>query len=287
MKWLIVNADDFGLHSAVNHGIIEGYEKGCIRSTSFIAAGAAAEEAAALAQKHPGLGVGIHLTLVAEHPVLPPSEVPSLIGKNGRFLPDHVAFIRRYMTGGVRREELYAECEAQILRAKKMGFHLTHIDSHQHLHVLPGVVKVILALAKKYGFTKMRLPAEPFLFTGGYPTSAGRYAAKCSLTSCARMAKNAIRNAGIVTPDSFFGMLAGGHLYTPHFLSILRALPNGVTEIMVHPGKDNRILDDIYHWAYHWEEELASVTSAEAMKMIEELQIRLISYEELTDGKIL
>ena len=287
MKWLIVNADDFGLHSAVNHGIIEGYEKGCIRSTSFIAAGAAAEEAAALAQKHPGLGVGIHLTLVAEHPVLPPSEVPSLIWKNGRFLPDHVAFIRRYMTGGVRREELYAECEAQILRAKKMGFHLTHIDSHQHLHVLPGVVKVILALAKKYGFTKMRLPAEPFLFTGGYPTSAGRYAAKCGLTSCARMAKNAIRNAGIVTPDSFFGMLAGGHLYTPHFLSILRALPNGVTEIMVHPGKDNRILDDIYHWAYHWEEELASVTSAEAMKMIEELQIRLISYEELTDGKIL
>ena len=121
MKWLIVNADDFGLHSAVNHGIIEGYEKGCIRSTSFIAAGAAAEEAAALAQKHPGLGVGIHLTLVAEHSVLPPSEVPSLIWKNGRFLPDHVAFIRRYMTGGVRREELYAECEAQILRAKKWG----------------------------------------------------------------------------------------------------------------------------------------------------------------------
>ncbi len=287
MKRLIVNADDFGLHSAVNHGIIEGYEKGCIRSTSFIAAGAAAEEAAELAQEHPGLGVGIHLTLVAERPVLPPSEVPSLLGENGRLLPDHIAFIRRYMTGGVRGEELYAECEAQILRAREMGVQLTHIDSHQHLHVLPGVVKVVLSLAKKYGFTKMRLPAEPYLFTGGYPTSAGRYVAKCGLTSCARMAKSAIRSAGIVTPDSFFGMLAGGHLYTPHFLSIMRALPEGVSEIMVHPGKDNRVLDDIYHWAYHWEEELASVTSEEEMKMIEERQIRLISYEELTDGEIL
>ena len=183
MKRLIVNADDFGLHSAVNHGIIEGYEKGCIRSTSFVAAGAAAEEAAELARKHPGLGVGIHLTLVAERPVLPPSEVPGLIGENGRLLPDHMAFIRRYMTGGVRREELYAECEAQILRAKEMGVRLTHIDSHQHLHVLPGVVKVVLSLVKKYGFTKMRLPAEPIFFTGGYPTSAGRYAAKCGLTS--------------------------------------------------------------------------------------------------------
>ncbi len=287
MKRLIVNADDFGLHSAVNHGIIEGYEKGCIRSTSFVAAGAAAEEAAELAREHPGLGVGIHLTLVAERPVLPPSEVPSLLGENGRLLPNHMAFIRRYMIGGVRGEELYAECEAQILRAKEMDIRLTHIDSHQHLHVLPGVVKVVISLAKKYGFTKMRLPAEPYLFTGGYPTSAGRYVAKCGLTSCARMAKCAIRSAGIVTPDSFFGMLAGGHLYTPHFLSILRALPEGVSEIMVHPGKDNRVLDDIYHWAYHWEEELASVTSAEAMKMIDERQIRLISYGELMDGEIL
>ena len=287
MKRLIVNADDFGLHSSVNHGIIEGYEKGCIRSTSFVAAGVAAEEAAELAKKNPGLGVGIHLTLVAERPVLLPSQVPSLIGGNGYLLPNHAAFIRRYMTGGICMEQLYAECEAQILRAMEMGVCPTHIDSHQHLHVLPGVIRTVLSLAKKFGFTEMRLPAEPFLFTGGYPTSVGRYMAKCGLTSCARIVKGAIRRAGIMTPDSFFGMLAGGHLYTPHFLSMLRALPDGVSEIMVHPGKDNRVLDDIYHWAYHWEEELASVTSAEAMKMIEERQIRLISYEELTDGEVL
>lgn len=287
MKRLIVNADDFGLHSAVNQGIIEGYEKGCIRSTSFVAAGAAAEEAAKLAKQRPGLGVGIHLTLVAERPVLSASQVPSLIGENGHLLPDHAAFIRRYATGGVRMEELYAECEAQILLAKKMGVCLTHIDSHQHLHVLPRVIQVVLSLAKKYGLTKMRLPAEPFLFTGGYPASAGRYVAKCGLTACACIAKSAIRHAGLITPDSFYGMLAGGHLYTQHFWSILRALPDGVSEIMVHPGVDNRVLDNIYHWAYHWEEELASVTSAEAMKIIEERQIRLISYEELRDGEVL
>ena len=34
MKRLIVNADDFGLHPAVNHGIIEGYEKGCTPTIS-------------------------------------------------------------------------------------------------------------------------------------------------------------------------------------------------------------------------------------------------------------
>ncbi len=287
MKWLIVNADDFGLHSAVNHGIVEGYEKGCIRSTSFVAAGTAAEEAAKLSQRYPELGVGIHLTLVAEHSVLPPSQIPSLIGEDNRLLPDHTAFIRRYAMGGICMKELYAECEAQILLAKKMGVSLTHIDSHQHLHVLPGVIQTVLSLAKKYGFTKMRLPAEPVLFTGAYPTSVGRYMAKCGLTVCARLARSTILRAGIVTPNSFFGMLAGGHLYKPYFLSILQALPDGVSEIMVHPGKDNRVLDEIYHWTYHWEEELASVTSAEAMKLIEERQIRLISYGEFLDGEIL
>ena len=269
MKRLIVNADDFGLHTAVNHGIIEGYEKGCIRSTSFVAAGAAAEEAAKLAKDYSGLGVGIHLTLVAERPVLPPAQISSLIGENGYLLPDHVAFIRRYMAGGINTDHIYAECEAQILLAEKMGIHLTHIDSHQHLHVLPGVVGTILSLAKKHGFTKMRLPAEPFLFKGGYPASVGRYVAKCGLTTCARIAKSEIRCNGITTPNSFFGMLAGGHLYTPHFLAILQELPDGVSEIMVHPGTNNRILDDIYHWNYHWEEELASVTSAEAMNIID------------------
>ncbi len=287
MKRLIVNADDFGLHSAVNHGIIEGYQKGCLRSTSFVAAGAAAEEAAELARENPGLGVGIHLTLVAERPVLPPEKIPSLVGDDGLLLSDHTAFIKRYMTGGVRMEELRAECEAQILRARQLGVRLTHIDSHQHLHVLPGVISLALVLAKEYGFSKMRLPAEAFLFSGGYPVSVGRYIAKCGLTSCALIAKNAMRRAGISTPEAFFGMIAGGHMFLPHFMAILRALPEGVSEIMVHPGTDNRVLDDIYHWQYHWEEELASVTSKEAMVYIETQGIRLISYEELTYGEVL
>ncbi len=287
MRRLIVNADDFGLHSSVNHGIIEGYQNGCIRSTSFVSAGTAAEEAAELARENPGLGVGIHLTLVAERPVLPPESIPSLIGDNGYLLPDHTAFIRRYISGGISKEELRAECEAQILRAKKLGIQLTHIDSHQHLHVLPGVIQIVLDLAMKYNLSKARIPAESFFFLGNYPASPGRYIAKCGLTTCAKIAQISMHRFGIITPDHFFGMVAGGHLYKKHFISILQALPDGVSEIMVHPGKDNRILDDIYHWGYHWEEELESVTSSQAMEIVKGKQIRLISYGELTNGEIL
>ena len=72
MKRLIVNADDFGLHTEVNRAIIKGYQQGCLRSTSLMPTGRAAEEAAELACENPGLGVAVHITLVAEKPVLPP-----------------------------------------------------------------------------------------------------------------------------------------------------------------------------------------------------------------------
>lgn len=85
MKLLIVNADDFGLHPAVNRGIIAGHVNGCISSTSIMPGGGAFEDAAALAAAHPRLGVGVHLTLVGEKPVLDPSEVPSLVDGDGRF----------------------------------------------------------------------------------------------------------------------------------------------------------------------------------------------------------
>ena len=283
MKRLIVNADDFGLHTKVNHGIIEGYQNGCIRSTSFIAAGEAAEEAASLARENPGLGVGAHLTLVAERPVLPPDQVRSLVDADGRLFADHGVFIKHFISGQIRLDELYAECDAQITKAESMGVQLSHIDSHQHLHVLPKVIDICIALAKKHGIYKMRLPAEDCMFTGGYPAPIARHIAKCGLTTCARMAKSKLLQAHIAVPHAFFGMLAGGHMYEKYFLPILHALPEGVSEIMVHPGVDNLVLDNIYHWNYHWEEELASVKSTKAMTYIKENHVRLISFKELAD----
>ena len=281
MKRLIVNADDFGLHPAVNRAIIKGYEEGSIRSTSLIASGRAAEEAAALARSRPGLGVGVHLTLVAERPVLPPAKIPSLIGSEGMLLPDHVAFIKRYISGGISMTELRAECEAQIERTRALGVEPTHLDSHQHLHVLPGVAALVATIAVEHGFKKVRFPGEAFRFTGSCGASFGRYIAKCGLTACARFARPIFHRAGLSSPDAFFGMLTGGRLLTRNLMTILRSLPEGVSEIMIHPGDDNAALGALYAWGYHWEEELASATSEEAMQYIGERSIRLISYKEL------
>ena len=282
MKRLIVNADDFGLHTEVNRAIIKGYQQGCLRSTSLMPTGRAAEEAAELACENPGLGVAVHITLVAEKPVLPPEKVPTLVGPDGYFFPDHIAFIRQFAAGRIRLAELRAECEAQISRVEQLGVTISHLDSHQHLHVLPKIIDLCLALMKEHGIQKMRLPAEDYLFSGGYPAPPARKIAKCGLTACARLAARKARKAGVLMPETFFGMLAGGHMEQKYFSAILHALPDGVSEIMVHPGADNKILGGFYDWQYHWEQEFSSVTSEETMQYLASQPIELISFKELS-----
>ncbi len=282
MKRLIVNADDFGLHTEVNKAVLRGYREGCIRSTSLMPTGVAVEEACQMARENPGLGIGIHLTLVAEKPLLPREKVATLLGPDGRFHADHVVFIRNYVQGKIDKAQLYAECEAQIASVMSLGLNITHLDSHQHLHTLPGVTEICLELMKKYGIHRMRYPGENFFFSGGYPSGAFRRVAKCGLTVCAMLARRQAKCYNIAMPDNFFGMLAGGHMAEKYFMNILKALPEGTSEIMVHPGADAGVLGSVYDWQYHWEDELASVTSGQVMDYLRKQDISLISFKELT-----
>lgn len=286
MNRLIVNADDFGLHPTVNRGIIYGHLCGLITSTTLIAAGAAAEDAAELAwevneHSERKLGVGVHLTLVAERSVLPAAEIPSLIDPaTGLLWPNHAAFIRRYVTGRIRRAEVLAECDAQIRRVFDLlgGAHYppTHIDSHQHLHVLPGLAQPIAELAQRYGIAKMRCPAEPHTFDGGYRAPLARRVARDGLTLCAQWAAS---DCPLLSPDVFYGMLAGGHLSVDRLLAIVAQLPSGTSEIMVHPGTAN--LNALYPWDYHWPDELAAVTDATVVQYVRSSGIQLVSFSDL------
>ena len=70
MNRLIINADDFGIHTEVNHAVINAHKKGILTSTSLLASGPAFEEAVELAKGCPKLGIGIHLCLVGGLPVV-------------------------------------------------------------------------------------------------------------------------------------------------------------------------------------------------------------------------
>ena len=282
MKQLIVNADDFGLHPLINAGIIKGHQEGFITSTSLMPSAPCWQEAVRLAKENPRLCIGVHLTLVGGVPsVLPKEKVSSLLDDDGLFLPDYVAFAKRYYGGAVKRSELEAELRAQLERALSCGVNITHIDSHQHTHVLPGINSLVLKLSNEYNIIRVRIPKEGYLFTGGFQTGVGRLIGRSGLSFCADMAALRADSLGLRHPQHFYGMLAGGHLNAQLIANILRQLPEGVSEIMTHPGLDSAALGKVFSWQYHWREELEAYLDAGNKALLKELGIEPVSFAAL------
>ena len=282
MKQLIVNADDFGLHPLINAGIIKGHQEGFITSTSLMPSAPCWQEAVRLAKENTRLGIGVHLTLVGGVPsVLPKEQVSSLLDDDGLFLPDYVAFAKRYYSGAVKKAELEAELRAQLERALSCGVNITHIDSHQHTHVLPGINSLVLKLSNEYNIIRVRIPKEGYLFTGGFQTGVGRLIGRSGLSFCADMAALRADSLGLRHPQHFYGMLAGGHLNAQLIADILRQLPEGVSEIMTHPGLDSAALGKAFSWQYHWREELDAYLDAGNKALLKELGIEPVSFAAL------
>lgn len=281
MRRLIVNADDFGLHAAVNQGIQVAHTDGIVSSASLMAGGAAFDEAVQIAEQCPELGVGVHLTLVGARPVLPAADVPSLVDETGCFYASYPLFLKRFLSGKIRLAEVERELAAQIEQVRLSGIQPSHLDSHQHLHVLPGLGGIVLDLARRFSIRAIRIPAEPVTFVGATPPTLGRLVGRGGLTMLANLFRQHAAAAGIRTTDHFFGMLAGGQLTEAALLAILQQLPTGDAEVMTHPGLTDPSLAALYPWGYQWDAERQALAAAAVRQLVADRQIRLISFREL------
>lgn len=257
MKQIILNADDFGRHTLINRAVERGVRDGILRSATIMPGGAAFDDAAALAARTPTLGVGIHLTLVNGNPVLPPAEIPSLVTEAGVFVDDHTAFAVRLLRGAVNLDEVRAELAAQLRRVEAAGIHPTHADSHQHMHVLPGVIDIAFDLCAAARILAMRAPRAP-LFAGKFG-GIGQLIGRTGLAVLARRAAAKARRCGIRTPDHFAGIVAGEAVDTAALTQIAGKLRDGTTEVMLHPGTDNTVLIRDCLWQHDFEAELAAL----------------------------
>lgn len=277
-KYLIVNADDFALDERVNAGIIESYQKGIVTSTSILANGSAFEQGIALLHDNPGLGLGVHLTLVAGRPL---GEWKTITDKDGQFYSDYQSFFRKYLTGEIKLQEIKEEWRLQIKKVKQSGLKITHLDSHQHLHIVPGILKIVLELADEFSISGLRCPRETQL-AGGIP-SVFRLMARNGLSVLSSYAQFFIKKK-CATTDDFLGMLWGGNVSQEKLMSILSHMSlKGTTELMVHPGVNDQYLQRKTGWNYHWEEEKNALISAEVIRLLKEKQVLLINYGDLAD----
>lgn len=259
MKRIIVNADDFGRHALINRAVEQGAAEGILRSATLMAGGAAFADAVRTAHRLPALGVGIHFTLVNGNPVLAPEEIPSLVTEEGVFWDDYTVFVKRFFAGKIRLEEVRAELGAQLEKVEMTGIPLTHADSHQHMHVLPGVIDVVLDLMAEGRIFAMRAPRTP-LFAGAFG-GAGQLVGRAGLSLLAGRAASRAKKRGIAVPDHFAGIVAGEAVSEEELGRMVDALQEGTTEIMCHVGTDTKRLSRDCAWAHDFEAELRAVCS--------------------------
>ena len=272
---MIVNADDFGEAESIDRGIIACHQAGIVKSASLLANGESLTFALEQAAKLPRLGLGIHLALVKGKPVAPKDKIPSLLFKKGNFAWGYRPFAKRYFTGGIDLKQVEYEWECQ--REKLVNTRIDHIDSHQHLHLLPELFKLTLKLAEKWGVDYVRMPYEnihPPIKLCSYTTS------RILNLFCLRSQKT-LRKSGIGSSDHFFGTSFSGMMKKPVWLSLWDSIPDGVTEIMCHPGMEDEETRRKYGWENSWAEEVAALTDAEVIGKAREAGLVFCNYSEV------
>ena len=252
MKQLIINADDFGFTRDVNAGIIQAHREGVLTSTTLMANGQAFDDAVQLAHETPTLDVGCHLVLVQGRSL-----------GTGEKLPEGP---RQLLAALARnRLDVPAELRRQIERILAAGIKPTHLDTHKHTHLVPGVFRIVVRLAREFGIPYVRLPLDSTVRIAGY-----------SLAVVERFYRRvAIQNRVCLT-DHFLGFRLTGHLTEETFALAIASLPDGLTEFMCHPGllgpelaraetrlKESRV------------RELEALTSPRIRRLVAESKVRL------------
>lgn len=228
MKKLIINADDFGLSDHTVEWTIRGFECGALTSATIMAGMPATDTAVDYAKTHPQFSFGVHFYLVDERPMSKPEKIPSMIDPKTGKLWRTRQFILRNFAGLVKVEDLKREMRAQYMALKNSGVSISHVDGHGHNHRLPASIKALAELKGELGFTKVRR-CQDLSVVGG----------KLGLLARAinRPMQALLIRAGFKTADHFL-MNAGHSTDQKWFAKALEVLPEGVTEIGVHPGVD-------------------------------------------------
>lgn len=277
---LIVNADDFGLSEKVNEGIVQAYLHGILTSASLMANGFAFDHAIKLIKEFPSLDIGIHLTLVEETPVLDAKLVPSLINGGGKFHSHAKQFFGRYVANKVCLKQVHKELEAQIQKVLDHGVRVSHLDSHQHLHMLPGIFRIVERLAKEYGIKVIRSPVEPL---HSYMVQDKQKISRTLQLVILRGISSFCGHSNLQQCDSFVGFYFGGQLNKANFFTVLEFLPSsGTCELMCHPGAFDP-KDRYGHWDYRHEEELAALTDPSIHEWIETHNVKLTNFSHLVN----
>jgi len=246
-RGLIITADDFGLHPAVNEAVELAHRDGVLNAASLMVGASAAADAVARAHRLPGLRVGLHIVLADGAAVLPRSQIPDLVDAQGRFGSAMARDGCRFFFLPHVRRQLAAEIRAQFEAYAATGLTLDHVNAHKHFHLHPTVLSLILRIGREFDLRAIRLPLE--------------VGAPLLLRPWLALLRRRLHAAGIAHNDYVVGIADSGKMDETALLAALARLPSGVVEIYLHPGVESGSSVASSMSGYRHADELAALLS--------------------------
>ncbi|WP_070963306.1 chitin disaccharide deacetylase [Vibrio sonorensis] len=245
---VIFNADDFGLTTGVNDGIVASFKHGVVRSTTMMVGMSGEAHAVECAKENPGLKIGVHLRFTAGAPLTSHS---CLKGEDGQFFAQKDFWPFR----GFTPEAIYDEAVAQIEHFLSLGLPLSHLDSHHHAHTHEQLLPVIKRVAQQYnvplrgvGIPDMIYPPHYYAFT-----------------------------------DQFYDEQVTLSKLMNHLLELKEN--HQCVEVMCHPAYVDDELRAISGYCYQRETELSVLANPNLVRQLEEHAIHVTDYSELVSPK--
>jgi predicted glycoside hydrolase/deacetylase ChbG (UPF0249 family) len=272
-KHLIVNADDYGRTASVSAGIRKAHRDGIVTSTTAMMnmPGIEAELPAALAER-PQLGLGVHLVLTAESPLLPPDQIPSIVAlSDGRAFPKLGTLMKN--ADRLNTVEVKAEWRAQIEKFAQLTRRPPdHLDSHHHTSYLtPALFGAMLELAREYDCA-IRLPLADQADIGMVVSD---------LPPLTFLRPMLLASTDVVRPDRFETRFYDEHATLATLHEIIDTLPEGVTEIMCHPGLPDEQLAAVSGYNRQRAAELAALADSSLKEHLRTAGVQLVSFGAL------
>lgn len=266
-RLLILHFDDLGTTRSGNAALRAARDSGLLVSGSVIVPGPWFQEVAAYARAHPDVDLGVHLALTSEWPgyrwgpVAPRSAVPTLLGGDSLLLREWTDATQ------VRWQDVEQELRAQIAAAQAAGIRLTHLDVHEFVLFTRGPVlfEVLRRVAQDAGV--------PLL-------SAREWVSGREMMRRLPSGPLELSRVIAISPD-----IAPADWDSVYFDQI-RALPAGVSELILHPALDSLDVKTLtmerVSWGAAWRlRDWRFVASRRFRRLLREENIHLVTWRQI------
>lgn len=226
---IILNADDLGLSLGVNKAIFKAHHEGYLSHASLMANGDFFEDALQnVIRKSPDLKVGLHINLTCCRALTGSS---AITGQNGILNNNFVKILfkrkdKKTLTA------LENEIEAQLLKIKNSGVQISHIDGHEHIHIIPSINKIVRKLAQKYYSVRIREINESFAETFKHNL---RTASPANIIKLFLLKFLSLFNENR-HETAFYSILNTCEINGKNLFSYLENTKSQQVEVMLHPG---------------------------------------------------